>query len=172
MANRQHVHSDIKEVIKPFDWSYTTDYKGSTHSQDEALAFTPTETTLPLRLLKRQDPILFFSSIDLFEDELADNGMSLFTVKIRVMPQRLLLLARFFLRLDGVIFRLRDTRVYIEFSTGEVIREYIAREEKYNAVKTKLGNGPDVTSLMREPDRIAQICQVVETVKEHVSLQV
>jgi len=98
--------------------------------------------------------------------------MSLFTVKIRVMPHRLLLLARFFLRLDGVIFRLRDTRVYVEFSTGEVIREYIAREEEYDSVKAKFGNGPDVTNLLREPDRIAQVCQVVETIKERLKLPV
>jgi len=97
---RQHVHSDIKEVVKPFDWSYSTDYKGSIFSKQplddntqESPAFRTTDRKLPLRLLSQPDPILFFSSIDLFEDELADNGMSLLTVKVRVMPRRLLLLS-------------------------------------------------------------------------------
>jgi type 2A phosphatase activator TIP41 len=170
--NRQHVHSDIKEVIKPFDWSFTTDYRGSTPADSSALAFAPTDVALPMQLLMRQDPILFFASVDLFEDELADNGMSLLSVKLRVMPQRLLILSRFFLRLDDVIIRLRDTRVYIEFATGEVIREYTAREEKYDVVKSKLGGGPDFTSIMREPEKIAQLCPVVETIKERVVLPI
>jgi len=51
------------------------------------------------------------------------------------MPQRLLLLCRFFMRLDGVLLRIRDTRVYVDFGTGEVIREYVAKEEKYEVVR-------------------------------------
>jgi type 2A phosphatase activator TIP41 len=174
---RQHVHSDIKEVVKPFDWSYSTDYKGSIFSKQplddntqESPAFRTTDRKLPLRLLSQPDPILFFSSIDLFEDELADNGMSLLTVKVRVMPRRLLLLSRFFLRLDDVIFRIRDTRVYIEFETGEVIREYTAREEKYDAIKSQLGSAVDATSFMRDPDQLAKVCPIVETSLEGLLL--
>jgi TIP41-like family len=82
--------------------------------------------------------------VDLYEDELADNGISLYTIKIRVMPSRLLLLARFFLRLDDVIFRIRDTRVYVEFETGEVLRDYAVMEDRYAALKmvwSKAGGG-------------------------------
>ena len=71
----------------------------------------------------------------LYEDELADNGISMLSCKIRVMPSRLLLLARFFMRLDNVVIRLRDTRVYVDFDTGEVIREYLAKEEQYENVR-------------------------------------
>lgn len=71
----------------------------------------------------------------LYEDELADNGISMFSCKIRVMPARLLLLARFFLRLDNVLFRLKDTRIYVEFGTGEVIREYQSKECDYETVR-------------------------------------
>jgi len=61
--------------------------------------------------------------------------MSLLSIKVRVMPERLLLLSRFFLRLDDVLFRIRDTRVYVEFSTGEVMRDYCAMEERYAKLK-------------------------------------
>ena len=71
----------------------------------------------------------------LYEDEMADNGITMLSCKVRVMPTRLLLLCRFFMRLDNVIFRIRDTRVYVEFSTGEVIREYTAKEESYEAIR-------------------------------------
>lgn len=171
----QHVHSDIKEVVKPFDWSYSTDYKGTILPKQlstELPQLAATDKQLPLALLTQPDPIIFFSAVDLFEDELADNGMSLSTVKIRVMPQRLLLLCRFFLRLDGVIFRIRDTRVYIEFATGEVIREYTAREEKYDAVKAKIGSIDDAMSFMRDADKLTKLCPVIETVVERLVLPV
>lgn len=131
--NREKVHEGIKEVVKPFDWSYTTDYKGTLSSNSQPLQSTT--KTIPLELLKRPDPILFFDEIMLYEDELADNGIAMLSCKIRVMPQRLLLLSRFFMRLDDVLFRIRDSRVYVDFGAQEVIREYVAREEEFEAVK-------------------------------------
>lgn len=71
----------------------------------------------------------------LYEDELADNGIAMLSCKIRVMPARMLLLSRFFMRLDNVIFRIRDTRIYVEFGTGEVIREYVAKEDGFESVR-------------------------------------
>lgn len=130
---RQDKHEEIKNIIKPFDWSYTTDYQGSV--TEEIKQFQPTSRGIPLDLLRRPDPILFFDELVLYEDEMADNGITMLSCKIRVMPERLLLLVRFFMRLDHVLFRLRDTRVFVEFATGEVIREYIAREQGYEAVR-------------------------------------
>jgi len=118
----------------------------------------------------RRDPLLLVGNTDLFEDELADNGMSILTVKYRVMPDRMLVLARFFLRLDGVIVRIRDTRVFVEFATGEVIREYIEREEKYNTVRTKLGARDDIPRVMRQPDLLTELCSVVKTERQRLTL--
>ncbi|KAF2275641.1 TIP41-domain-containing protein [Westerdykella ornata] len=149
--NRQKQFEEIKEVVKPFDWSYSTDYKGTISGPQ----FQPTDKPIPIDLLMRQDPILFFSEVMLYEDELADNGIAMLSCKIRVMPQRMLLLSRFFMRLDGVLFRIRDTRVYIEFSTGEVIREYTAHEEKYDVVRAALvGGTDDVLAIMRDPNQL------------------
>lgn len=97
--------------------------------------FEGTTKPIPIELLKRPDPILFFDEVILYEDELADNGITMLSCKIRVMPDRLLLLVRFFMRLDHVLFRLRDTRIYIDFDTLEVIREYQAKECDYATVR-------------------------------------
>lgn len=165
----QKQFEDIKEVVKPFDWSYSTDYKGSTV---EAPALQSTDTPIPLELLKRPDPILFFDDVMLYEDELADNGIAMLSCKIRVMPARLLLLARFFMRLDDVVFRIRDTRVFVEFATGEVIREYTAREEKYEVVRKSLASTKeDVLAIMRDPNRLSQIMPVVDRSLEKVVLK-
>ena len=118
--------------MKPFDWSYSTDYADTVLKEPH---FSPSEKPIPLHLLTRPDPILFFDELVLYEDELADNGEALLSIKIRVMPERLLLLMRFFMRLDNVLFRLRDTRVYIDFQTMEVIREYQAKEGEYEKVR-------------------------------------
>lgn len=130
---REKKHEGITEIVKPFDWSYSTDYKGTTNSR--TLMFEPSMSPIPLELLKRPDPILFFDEVMLYEDEMADNGITLLSCKIRVMPARLLLLCRFFMRLDNVLLRIRDTRVYIDFDSGEVIREYVEKEEDYEVVR-------------------------------------
>ncbi|CCF54514.1 hypothetical protein NDA11_001065 [Ustilago hordei] len=61
------------------------------------------------------EPILFYDDIVLYEDELADNGSSIVNVKVRVMPSGFLVLQRFFLRVDDVLFRVFDTRLYCAF---------------------------------------------------------
>lgn len=135
---------DIQQVVKPYDWSYSTTYKGTEHSTPGAQQLRVEEESggggggrkqIPLELLKRRDPILFFDEVVLFESELDDNGVSIYSVKVRVMEQRMLLLARLYMRLDNVLVRVRDTRVYVEFGTGEVIREYTVKEDGFENVK-------------------------------------
>ena len=108
----------------------------------------------------------------LYEDELADNGISMMSCKIRVMPSRLLLLSRFFMRLDNVLFRIRDTRVYIEFSTAKVIREYVAREEKYETTRDRIASSRhDVPSTMRDANSLSEILPVIDRSCEEVVLK-
>jgi type 2A phosphatase activator TIP41 len=135
---------DIKGIVKPYDWTYTTPYRGSVnrpavYGPNFVYVLTQnlldSEQELPLDKLRRPDPILFYDEVDLYEDELGDNGISLLSIKVRVMPERMLLLARFFLRLDDVIFRVRDTRLYVEFGTGQVLRDYSVMESPYAKLK-------------------------------------
>lgn len=164
-ASREQTSAGIKEVVKPYDWSYSTTYKGSTpgthtsaaaaappssspeanataqqvpqlalvgpHPDDE----TRPAASIPIELLKRRDPILFFDDVVLYESELDDNGISMLSVKIRVHEKRMLLLCRLFMRLDNVIARIRDTRIYVDFETEEVIREYTMKEDSYEELK-------------------------------------
>ncbi|KAF2774435.1 TIP41-domain-containing protein [Teratosphaeria nubilosa] len=162
---RSH-QEEVKQVVKPFDWSYSTDYTGTTHkglAKGDWVESSQEKDPVRTDLLSRQDPILFFDSVDLYEDELADNGIALFSIKVRVMPERLLLLARFFLRLDGVVVRIRDTRVYIEHATNKVIRQYTAKEEKYEVVQEKLKSmSGSVPELLRDANKLAPLLRTVE----------
>ncbi|KAJ5102895.1 TIP41-like protein [Penicillium argentinense] len=167
--SREKAHDGIKEVVKPFDWSYSTDYKGTLSSN--ARPFEETTKQIPIELLKRPDPILFFDEVVLYEDELADNGIAMLSCKIRVMPERLLLLTRFFMRLDHVLIRLRDTRVYIDFENREVIREYQSKECEYEKVRQMLaGTRDDIPALMRDANRLSELLPLIDKRSERVVL--
>ncbi|KAF9132523.1 hypothetical protein BGW39_011875 [Mortierella sp. 14UC] len=134
MANHEH----ITDVVKPYDWTYSTKYNGSIASSNSnldnhhQLKFVPTtEESIDIEQLKRPDPILFYDENILFEDELADNGSAILSTKVRVMPSCLFILLRFFLRVDDVLFRIYDTRIYHRFGAKTVIRECSARESSY-----------------------------------------
>ncbi|KAH8194715.1 hypothetical protein TruAng_011127 [Truncatella angustata] len=85
-ASRERTSAGIKEVVKPFDWSYSTEYRGTVsstgHDGGAAPRFAPTDHQIPIELLKRRDPILFFDDVILYESEMDDNGISVFSVKI------------------------------------------------------------------------------------------
>lgn len=142
-SSREKTSAGIKEVVRPFDWSYSASYMGDEVRAATAAAGPGTGKGLekddgpgiPLELLKRRDPILFADEVVLYESELDDNGISVMSVKVRVMEQRMLLLCRLFMRLDGVVVRVRDTRVYVDFDKQVVIREYTAREDVFENVK-------------------------------------
>ncbi|KAJ5788109.1 TIP41-like protein [Penicillium paradoxum] len=168
--SRHKTHEGIKEVVKPFDWSYSTDYKGTLHP--DAPSFEPTTKPIPIELLKRPDPILFFDDVVLYEDELADNGITMLSCKIRVMPGRLLLLTRFFMRLDHVLIRIRDTRVYVDFETGEIIREYLSKECEYENVRQMLAaTRDDIPAFLRDPNRLSEILPIVDKRCERVVVE-
>lgn len=136
--------------MKPFDWSYTTDYKGTiTRGKPFELEKENAEP-IPIELLKRPDPILFFEEVVLFESELDDNGISILSCKLRVMPDRMLLLCRQFMRLDDVLVRIRDTRIYVDFNLGKVIRDYTEKEDGFDKVK-KVQLPPAYFYIFRNP---------------------
>ncbi|BDD60544.1 hypothetical protein MAP00_005667 [Monascus purpureus] len=166
--SRERTYDGIKEVVKPFDWSYTTDYKGTLNSS--GYKFEMTTEPIPIELLKRPDPILFFDNVILYEDELADNGVSMLSCKVRVMPARMLLLSRFFMRLDNVLFRLRDTRIYIDFESRQVTREYQSKECDYGTVRQTLAHAGDIQAIMRDPNHLADILPLVDKKLERVVL--
>ena len=96
----------VKDVLKPFDWTFTTRYEGNfVHADDIKVTFLssfflssfsigfnfsltlrlkPEVTTeeINMEMLKRPDPIVFYEEIVLYEDELADNGISKLNVRI------------------------------------------------------------------------------------------
>ncbi|KAH7348656.1 TIP41-like family-domain-containing protein [Rhexocercosporidium sp. MPI-PUGE-AT-0058] len=173
-SSREKTHEGIKEVVKPFDWSYTTDYKGTITNGKQFELQKDNAEPIPIELLKRPDPILFFEEVVLYESELDDNGISIVSCKLRVMPDRMLLLCRLFMRLDQVLLRIRDTRIYVDFNTGKVIRDYTEKEEKFDKVKQGLissGRLPsDITTALRDPNQIGHLVPEVTHTLESLTV--
>lgn len=97
-----------------------------------ATLFQETETTerIDLSKLTSQEPILFYQDICLYEDELSDHGVAKLSVKVRAMRNNFFVLLRFFLRVDKVLIRMNDTRLYWESGKSYLLREYCEREHK------------------------------------------
>ncbi|XP_054567478.1 TIP41-like protein isoform X3 [Eptesicus fuscus] len=149
-----------KEVIKPYDWTFTTDYKGTLLGEALKLKVVPTTDHIDTEKLKAREQIKFFEEVLLFEDELHDHGVSSLSVKIRVMPSSFFLLLRFFLRIDGVLIRMNDTRLYHEADKTYMLREYTSRESRI----ANLMHVPP--SLFTEPNEMSQYLPIKETVCE------
>ncbi|TIB94908.1 TIP41-domain-containing protein [Wallemia mellicola] len=148
-SNRQTEESSTIKPSQPWDWTYTTRYNGSTSN-----VFSTSNNvndTIPIdKLSDTNQPILFYDDVQLYEDELGDNGQVGLNVKIRVMPFGWFILQRLFLRVDKVLFRMFDVRVYHEFNSGVVIRESTGLESSWDAVKQCLPP-TDATILSDEP---------------------
>lgn len=145
----------IDKLVHPFDWTFTTSYKGSLISENSEipkLKELETSERINLDKLRIQETICFFDEVSLFDDELSDHGISSLNVKIRVMPNSFYILQRFFLRVDNVVIRAYDTRIYHEADKNYLIREY---SEKESLVKD-LNCAP---RLANEPNEIVSFLQ-------------
>ncbi|XP_040265388.1 TIP41-like protein [Bufo bufo] len=157
-SRSENEHS--KEIVRPYDWTYTTDYKGTLLGNDLTFNVVSTTDRINTEKLKAREQIMFFEEVLLFEDELHDHGVSSLSVKIRVMPSSFFILLRFFLRVDGVLIRMSDTRLYHECDKTFMLREYTCRESQIS----NLSHVPP--PLYTEPNEISQYLPITETIYE------
>ncbi|KAH8325858.1 hypothetical protein KR067_009265, partial [Drosophila pandora] len=115
----------MEEKFKPFDWTFTSTYQGT---MNEKVRAEPTDQTLNKFKLMQRENIIFYHDLTLFEDELHDHGISVMSVRIRVMPSGFFILLRHFLRVDDVLIRMHDTRFHHEIENDYILKEYIHRE--------------------------------------------
>ncbi|XP_030378456.1 TIP41-like protein [Scaptodrosophila lebanonensis] len=115
----------MEEKFKPFDWTFTSTYQGT---MNEKFRSEATEQTLNKFKLMQRENIIFYHDLTLYEDELHDHGISVMSVRIRVMPSGFFILLRHFLRIDNVLIRMHDTRFHHEVENDYILKEYIHRE--------------------------------------------
>lgn len=104
----------------------------------------------------------------LYEDELSDNGMSQLSFRCRVMPKCFLILLRYWLRVDNVIIRINDTRIYGEFGKDHILRHYQEKEAKWKELTKKY----PMTQLLQftDPNVFADKIDIINSVYDKIYL--
>ena len=141
---------DFQKIEVTDDWTYTSPYKGSmyylskypvknfaiTISPVKSQIITqPTNDQIPLHKLGQENPILNFDEIHLFEDDLDDLGFAQSFVRFRIMADSFYMLLRNYIRVDGMIIRINDTRLYHALGTNELLREFQYKEATYEILE-------------------------------------
>ena len=75
---RAEVPDVCHQVSHPFDWTFTTDYRGTL----TGMAAAETDQRIDMEKLKQKERILFFDEVHLYEDELADHGCASCSIKV------------------------------------------------------------------------------------------
>uniref|UniRef100_A0A7S4GGT6 TIP41-like protein n=1 Tax=Eutreptiella gymnastica TaxID=73025 RepID=A0A7S4GGT6_9EUGL len=122
----------LTEQDQGIRWTYQTDYTGTlSYASDRVkeVQAIDTEQGINYELLKdTSQPIKCTDMVVLYEDELHDCGVSRCYVRYRVMPNCFFILLRHWLRVDEVVSRLHDTRIFHEFGTDHLVRELCHKE--------------------------------------------
>ncbi|KAF2345678.1 TIP41-like protein [Trinorchestia longiramus] len=117
-----------QNVQTGYDWTYTTNYSGTLSG---GIQVQPTDSRIDLDKLRAKEDIRFFQELYLYEDELDDNGASNCVVKIRCMDSGFLVLLRHYLRVDHVLLRVKETRLYHASGTDCIIRERATKRKPF-----------------------------------------
>jgi len=75
-------------------------------------------------MLGPDNVIKAYGQVVLYEDELGDKGFSQVNVRFRVMKDCFFLLLRSYVRVDHVLVRILDTRIFHKFGSEELIRDF------------------------------------------------
>lgn len=76
--NRSESSEYLEEKIKPFDWTFTTNYTGTI----SGFEVEETSERIDIDKLRQKDKIMFYHDLTLFEDELHDHGIAVNSIKI------------------------------------------------------------------------------------------
>lgn len=125
-----------------YDWTFSTPYTGSAflyhnriNNKSDNVQWKQSSTSLiELPLLTDQtQPILFFDDINLYEDDMHDNGYVSLKCKIRVMPTCFFILMTLFVRVDHVLVRVKEVRMFCKFPLDGDNKDVI-NEKKFHRI--------------------------------------
>lgn len=163
----QDIH-DLGVKRMDYDWTFTTPYAGHVYrdgcAPESSGVWRDAQVGIDKELLMRRDPILFYDEFDLYESELDDHGMCKLTIKMRVMPTCWYVLMRYWLRVDDVLIRCNDTRVFCAFGDEGQGPTRVVREVKHceATLESFARMGPNASiSAHSHPDQTAQFFESV-----------
>lgn len=143
---------DIQKIQPKEDWTYSSPYMGSfTQLSSSPLAqlysdlktnstfkVQKSQMNLPVERLGTNNPIITYIETRLYEDELNDNGLSETKFRFRIMKDCFFGLLRSYLRVDNVMVRNIDTRIFYSFGENYILRNFQVKEVTYDELN-KMG---------------------------------
>jgi len=144
-AKSQYTKSDT--LISEEDWSFSTPYIGHiTYINNspinkyypeikETKRFKIEKTDILFPQIKIEN-ILNYNQIHFFEDELGDIGFSEGKIGMGIMNDCFLGLMRCYLRVDNMLVRNIDTKIYHKFGEKYIIRNFQVKEKTYDELKS------------------------------------
>ena len=175
------------------DWAVFPAAHPTSESERSGCLAGSRSTSQPMNvaLLQPRDdcPILFHDEVLLFQvtavvfvchiilrsnlpsqDELHDNGDSIFSIKLRCTPKcavnvlsipaafslvssrYIYVLSRNFLRVDGVLFNSLENRILIEFGAASIFHSFTHKRDTFSAVVKRFGSEDAAAEGMRNVD--------------------
>ena len=130
---------DIKNEI---DWSFSSSYMGHITSINNSPMSKYYKEIKESKIFKKEiynkifpetkvENVLNYNQVHFFEDELGDIGFSEGKIGFGVMNECFLGLMRCYLRVDNMIVRNIDTKIYHKFGDKYIIRNFSVKEKTY-----------------------------------------
>lgn len=102
-----------------YDWTFSSPFSGNwtIKSSNTPIDWNETEESgIDMQMLVDQSqPILYFDDVNLYEDDMHDNGYVSLRCKLRVMPTCVYILLTLFVRVDHVLIRVKEVRMFSSF---------------------------------------------------------
>ena len=141
-------YSKTDDTKNEEDWSFSSPYMGHITSINnspmskyypeikETKVFKKEKTNLKYPETKVEN-VLNYNQIHFFEDELGDIGFSEGKIGFGVMNECFLGLMRCYLRVDNMLVRNIDTKIYHKFGDNYIIRNFLVKEKTYDELANK-----------------------------------
>ena len=139
-------YSKTDDTKNEMDWSFSSPYMGHITSINncimnkyypkinETKKFRTEKSNITFPEIKVEN-VLNYNQVQFFEDELGDIGLSEGKIGFGVMDQCFLGLMRCYLRVDNMLVRNIDTKIYHKFGEKYFIRNFSVKEKTYDELK-------------------------------------
>ena len=139
-------YSKTDDTKNEMDWSFSSPYMGHITSINncimnkyypkinETKKFRTEKSNITFPEIKVEN-VLNYNQVHFFEDELGDIGLSEGKIGFGVMDQCFLGLMRCYLRVDNMLVRNIDTKIYHKFGEKYIVRNFSVKEKTYDELK-------------------------------------
>ena len=139
-------YSKTEDTKNEMDWSFSSPYMGHITSINNCMMnkyYLQANEEKKFKIEKsnmlfpetKVENVLNYNQVQFFEDELGDIGLSEGKIGFGVMNQCFLGLMRCYLRVDNMLVRNIDTKIYHKFGEKYIIRNFTVREKTYDELK-------------------------------------